>query len=90
MPCIHHLICLLYTSISGRLAPGSILSEQKISEQLGVSRTPVREALNRLKQAELLQERKKGLTVVGISKPVSYTHLWDGAVHCRYNSSPDG
>lgn len=54
--------------ISGKLAPGSILSEQKISEQLGVSRTPVREALNRLKQAELLQERKKGLTVVGISK----------------------
>ena len=34
--------------ISGRLAPGSILSEQKISEQLGVSRTPVREALRTL------------------------------------------
>ena len=54
--------------ISGVIAPGSILSEQKISEQLGVSRTPVREALNRLKQAELVRDGKKGIAVVGISK----------------------
>ncbi len=54
--------------LSGAIEPGTILCEQKISDQLGVSRTPVREALNRLKQAELLRDTGKGLCAVGITK----------------------
>ena len=36
------------------LQPGAKLSEQKISEELGVSRTPVREAFMKLRDEELL------------------------------------
>lgn len=41
---IRHMI------VSGRLAPGSRLIEQEIAEHLGVSRTPVREAISRLQR----------------------------------------
>jgi len=40
--------------VSGRLAPESPLSESDICEQLGVSRTPVREALIKLCEEELV------------------------------------
>src|SRR5687768_14676367 len=36
--------------VQGSLAPGSRIVETEISERLGVSRTPVREALQRLQQ----------------------------------------
>lgn len=54
--------------LSGTLGRGELLTEQRISEKLGVSRTPVREALNRLMQEELLEESGKGLRVVGITE----------------------
>jgi DNA-binding GntR family transcriptional regulator len=41
---------------SGRLAPGSKVTERRLAEQLGVSPTPVREALRQLEQ-EMLVER---------------------------------
>lgn len=40
--------------VSGRLAPETPLSEAEICEQLGVSRTPVREALIKLCEEELV------------------------------------
>lgn len=40
--------------VSGRLAPEAPLSEAEICEQLGVSRTPVREALIKLSEEELV------------------------------------
>lgn len=54
--------------LSGKYPRGMLLSEQKLAEQLGVSRTPVREAVRRLEQEHILQDTGKGLTVVGISK----------------------
>src|SRR5690606_9263425 len=41
--------------VSVVLAPGTVLSEARIAEQYGVSRTPVREAFKRLAEAGLLR-----------------------------------
>lgn len=51
-----------------RLEPGSFLIERDISEQLGVSRTPVREAIKRLTQEGwLIAEERKRPFVKGFS-----------------------
>ncbi len=42
--------------VHGRLPPGARIAEGPLAEMLGVSRTPVREALQRLRQEELLVE----------------------------------
>ena len=48
----------------GRLAPGAQLSESQLSAQFGVSRGPLREAMQRLVQEGLLHsERNRGLFV---------------------------
>lgn len=54
--------------LTGKYAYGEILTETKLSEELGVSRTPVREALRRLAQEKLIKETQKGTMVLGISK----------------------
>ena len=53
--------------LNGNLKRGDILTELKLCEMLSVSRTPVREALNRLRQEGLIEESGKGAVVVGIS-----------------------
>lgn len=40
---------------SGRFAPGERLAEEHLAEELGVSRTPVREALHKLEQDGLIE-----------------------------------
>ncbi|NBZ89381.1 GntR family transcriptional regulator [Stagnihabitans tardus] len=45
--------------ITGQLTPGARVTEIELTEQLGVSRTPVREALNRLERDGLLVSRSK-------------------------------
>jgi len=50
--------------VSGALEPGQRLNEKDVAEQLGVSRSPVREALQRLVGERLLiAERNKSVTV---------------------------
>ncbi len=44
----------------GELAPGERLVEERLGQQLGLSRTPVREALHRLEQEGLLLKRPRG------------------------------
>ena len=53
--------------LSGQYARGELLSEVGLAKQLGVSRTPVREAIRRLEQENILHETGRGLLVVGIS-----------------------
>ena len=53
--------------LSGKYQKGENLTESKLSLELGVSRTPIREALRRLEQEHLIEEAPKGMVVVGIS-----------------------
>ena len=54
--------------IVGVYPRGEILTELKLVEQLGVSRTPIREALRRLEQERLIAESGKGSVVLGITE----------------------
>ncbi|MBO5954126.1 MAG: GntR family transcriptional regulator [Oscillospiraceae bacterium] len=54
--------------ITGVYPKGEILTELKLVEQLGVSRTPIREALRRLEQERLIAESGKGSVVLGITE----------------------
>ena len=54
--------------LSGKYPRGELLSEQRLSSELGVSRTPVREAIRRLEQEKLLEDAPRGVIVVGISR----------------------
>lgn len=55
--------------IDGSLGSGSRLRAEKIAGEMGVSRTPVREALQRLESNEFVIARpRKGLVVKGLSE----------------------
>ena len=54
--------------LSGKYERGEIITEGKLSAELGVSRTPIREALRRLDQEHLIEESGKGSVVIGISE----------------------
>jgi DNA-binding GntR family transcriptional regulator len=54
--------------VSGELAPGTLHSVQTLATQLGVSRTPVREALIKLAQQGMVRfERNRGVRVLQTS-----------------------
>ena len=57
----HNILCGVY-------APGEIVTESRLSTDLGVSRTPVREAMSKLFHEKLIKETKAGIKVVGISE----------------------
>ena len=46
---------------------GEILSESRLSDELGVSRTPVREAMTRLENENLIASSPSGTVVLGIT-----------------------
>ncbi len=54
--------------IQGVYPKGEILTELKLVEQLGVSRTPIREALRRLEQERRISDAGKGSVVLGITE----------------------
>lgn len=54
--------------LSGKYQRGEILTETKLSTELGVSRTPIREALRRLEQEHIIEESGKGSVVIGITE----------------------
>ncbi|MDY6038558.1 MAG: GntR family transcriptional regulator [Eubacterium sp.] len=57
----------LETSIlRGEFKYGELVSEKKLAEKLGVSRTPVREAITRLSQEKLIKETPNGSVIIGI------------------------
>lgn len=50
--------------VSGRLQPGSRLRDTELEEWLGVSRTPIREAIAKLESAGLVHTRRAKETIV--------------------------
>lgn len=54
--------------LSGKYARGEQMSELRLASELGVSRTPVREAIRRLEQENILEESGQGVVVVGITR----------------------
>ena len=54
--------------IQGVYQKGEILTELKLVEMMGVSRTPIREALRRLEQERLILDSGKGSVVLGITE----------------------
>ena len=71
--------------LSARLLPGQTLSENEIAARLGVSRTPVREAIIMLEAEGLLMVRPQVGTVVA---PIDLDAVADGqflreAIECR-------
>jgi DNA-binding GntR family transcriptional regulator len=55
--------------LNGVYQPGDSLTEKKLCEELGVSRTPVREALRQLELEELVQSTpNKGVIVTGVTQ----------------------
>lgn len=53
--------------LTGEIPRGEIITETKVAQELGVSRTPVKGALMRLVMDHMVEETPKGLMVVGIS-----------------------
>lgn len=71
--------------LAGRMRPGQTLSENEVAARLGVSRTPVREAIIRLESEGLLNVRPQVGTVVA---PIDVDQVADGqflreAIECR-------
>ena len=60
--------------LSGRFERGQIITELQLCSELGVSRTPVREALRRLFQEHLIEDTPKGTMVLGIT-PKDYRDM---------------
>lgn len=54
--------------LTGKYQRGEVLSELRLSAELGVSRTPIREAVRRLEQENILKETGRGMVVIGISR----------------------
>lgn len=54
--------------LAGEYPIGEVLTENKLSEQFGVSRTPIREVLRRLEQEHIVTISPKGATVLGINE----------------------
>jgi DNA-binding GntR family transcriptional regulator len=53
--------------LCGTYQIGEVLTELKLVNDLGVSRTPIREALRRLEQEHLVEISSKGILVVGVT-----------------------
>lgn len=54
--------------VDGRLAPGQRLTELQLAEQLGVSRSPLREALRRLEAEGFIRRQRSRLLVPSLSR----------------------
>ena len=62
--------------LEGTLSPGAQLRDKELAEQLGISRTPVREALLRLEDEGLVQTKPNRSTLVSSIDFDNALHLY--------------
>lgn len=80
---------LLLAIVEGRMGAGTPLSQNKLAARLGVSRTPVREALLRLQRDGLVQRLPESgfavasITVEEVNEACDLLHLLDTYVYRR-------
>ena len=74
-------------------APGTFLNEELLTSELGLSRTPIRDALSRLEQEGLIEIKpKKGILVMPlsintISMIFEVRQLYEPYIHLNYGTS---
>lgn len=68
---------LIERIIAGTIGPGDVLKEQALAEDFGVSRTPVREALQRLSSAGLAERGARRAFVVRRMDPSAMQSLFE-------------
>lgn len=61
--------------LSGELAPNEVVAERQIAVRLGVSRTPLREAIRRMEGERLLERQRNGALVVRPLPVEEYMHI---------------
>lgn len=54
--------------LSGVYPRGEVLTELKLVNELGVSRTPIREAVQKLEQEHIVEVTQKGILVLGVTQ----------------------
>lgn len=59
---------LEHAILCGEYKSGDVITESKMCVELGISRTPVREALKRLQQEGLVTENSRTFVVVGLTR----------------------
>jgi DNA-binding GntR family transcriptional regulator len=61
--------------MSGELAPNELVTERQIALQLGISRTPLREAVRRLEGERYLERQRSGALVVRALPVEEFMHI---------------
>ena len=54
--------------LTGKYQRGEVLTELRLVSDLGVSRTPVREALRRLEQEHIIEITPRGIVILGVTE----------------------
>lgn len=66
---------LMTMLLTGELEPNEVLTERQLALRLGVSRTPLREAVRRLEGARLVERQKSGALVVRSLPVDEFMHI---------------
>ena len=61
--------------LNGELAPNEVITERQIALQLGISRTPMREAVRRLEGERFLERQRSGALVVRALPLEEFMHI---------------
>src|SRR5258708_11846740 len=61
---------------SRELSPNDVVLEPRLSRQLNISRTPLREAIRRLEGEKILERQKSGTLVVRAISIEDLLHIW--------------
>lgn len=61
--------------LSGELAPNEVVTERQIALKLGISRTPLREAIRRLEGERFLERQRSGALVVRAMPVEEYIYI---------------